>query len=69
MMLQKNYGKDHDDNIGNIKDVYRQLRLDEIFQTYESESYNSLTGLIQKQSQLPQDVFLLLLKKIYKRSK
>ena len=68
-MLQDNYGKDHDDNIGNIKEVYRQLRLDETFQTYESESYKSLTALIQKQSQLPQDVFLLLLKKIYKRSK
>lgn len=68
-MVQDNYGKDNPDNIAKIKEVYRQLHLDEVFETYESESYSSLTNLIQKQSQLPENVFMLLLKKIYKRSK
>ncbi|KAK9837863.1 hypothetical protein WJX74_006667 [Apatococcus lobatus] len=68
-IIEDNYGKDNADNIGKIKEVYRQLRLDEVFQKYESESYHSLTSLIQKQNQLPEDVFMLLLNKIYKRSK
>ena len=68
-MVQDNYGKDNPDNIAKIKEVYRQLHLDEVFETYESDSYNSLTTLIQKQNQLPENVFMLLLKKIYKRSK
>lgn len=67
--MQGNYGKDSPDSIAKVKDVYKQLQLESVFQKYEQESHDSLTALIQKQQQLPEDVFLLLLKKIYKRSK
>ena len=67
--LQDNYGQDSPESIARVKDVYKQLQLESIFKAYEKDSYDSLTSLIQKQQQLPEDVFLLLLKKIYKRSK
>ncbi len=67
--VQEHYGQESAESIGKVKDVYKQLELESIFQAYEKDSYDSLTALIKKQQQLPEDVFLLLLKKIYKRSK
>ena len=69
VQMQENYGKDNADHIVKVKEVYKQLELESVFQKYEKDSYDSLTNLIQNQSQLPEDVFMLLLKKIYKRSK
>lgn len=69
MLQQENYGKDEEAAVGRIKELYRQLELERIFQQYEQESFDQLTATIQGQSRLPEGVFSLLLKKIYKRSK
>lgn len=45
------------------------MRLEEVFEKYEHDSYKKLASEIQQQSQLPEGVFSLLLNKIYKRSK
>ncbi len=45
------------------------LDLELVFQDYEQESFQQLSATIQGQKQLPEGVFGLLLKKIYKRSK
>lgn len=39
------------------------------FEAYEAESYAKLTSTIEEQTLLPKQVFISLLKKIYKRQK
>lgn len=67
--LQNNYGKDHEAAIHTIKELYKELKLEEAFREYEQASYQKLCSDISKQDQLPEGVFKLLLNKIYKRSK
>ena len=69
VLKQENYGKDEEAAVERIKELYRQLGLERVFQDYEQESFDQLTATIQGQQQLPEGVFSLLLKKIYKRSK
>jgi hypothetical protein len=40
-----------------------------MFKDYEEESYRLIQGELDKVTELPKEVFELLLKKIYKRSK
>ena len=67
--LQKNYGKDDDSAVAAVKAVYKELDLESVFLQYEQESYNQLMAAIEGQGHLPQAVFTLFLKKIYKRTK
>ena len=67
--MQENYGKDDEAAVESIKALYRDLRLERVFEEYEHDSYQKLTAEISRQQQLPEGVFSLLLNKIYKRSK
>lgn len=67
--MQENYGKDDEKCVKTIKALYGELELEKVFQQYEHDSHQTLTSEISKQTQLPEGVFSLLLKKIYKRSK
>jgi farnesyl diphosphate synthase len=68
-LLQANYGREDEAAVEKIKELYRELNLEQVFQKYEHESFQQLTTIIEGQTQLPEGVFGLLLKKIYKRSK
>lgn len=68
-IIRENYGKEDEAAVERVKELYRDLKLEQVFQDYEQESFQQLTTTIQGQSQLPEGVFGLLLKKIYKRSK
>ncbi|KAK9807629.1 hypothetical protein WJX72_004700 [[Myrmecia] bisecta] len=68
-VIKANYGKDDATAVAKVKAVYNELQLEAVFKQYEQESYARLTKLIEGQSQLPQEVFTLLLAKIYKRMK
>ena len=67
--VQANYGKDDEECEAQIKNLFSDLQLQQVFFDYEQESWEKLNSLIKGQNQLPEGVFSLLLKKIYKRSK
>jgi farnesyl diphosphate synthase len=68
-VLEEHYGKDKEENVAAVKAVYRELDLENVFRTYEQESYEKLVGTIKEQTLMPQEVFMPLLAKIYKRQK
>lgn len=52
-----------------IKDIYTELKLPELYQKYEQESYDKIMSLKQHVKQVPWAVFQGFLNKIYKRQK
>lgn len=68
-VIEKNYGKADKKCVQAIKDLYRDLGLEQRFRDYESSSYEKLIKDIEEQSDLPNNVFLPLLHRIYKRQK
>lgn len=52
-----------------IKELYRQIKLPELYEAYEKESYDKIQRLRGTTKKVPWSVFEIFLKKIYKRSK
>ena len=53
-----------------VKVLYHELNLKKLYEEYEEESYTRILELIsQKSSNLPKEMFLEFVKKIYKRDK
>lgn len=52
-----------------IKDLYTELKLPEMYEKYEQESYDKIMSLKKTVKQVPWAVFDAFMKKIYKRSK
>jgi farnesyl diphosphate synthase len=59
--------------VATVKALYRELKLDAVFEAYEAESYAQLKSMIaetcSKPGGVPPQVYLSLLNKIYKRQK
>lgn len=68
-ILEQNYGQWNDAKVAKIKDLYTKLDLPAVFSSYEENSYKVIQDELDKVTLMPRDVFELLLKKIYKRSK
>lgn len=68
-ILEDNYGQWDDAKVQNVKDLYKELELEQVFKDYEEASYKEICAEIEKVTVMPKDVFLFLLKKIYKRDK
>jgi farnesyl diphosphate synthase len=68
-ILEQNYGQWNDAKVAKIKDLYTKLDLPAVFSAYEENSYKIIQDELDKVTLMPRDVFELLLKKIYKRSK
>lgn len=68
-IIEANYGKSDKNCVQAIKDVYRELHIEEMFKKYEADSHTMLMEEIEGQQLLPKDVFLPLLNRIYKRKK
>jgi len=66
-LLEKHYGKDSPSDVALVKNVFNEIGLKKAFQKYEDESYKALVAKIKGVRILPQEVFLKLLVKIYKR--
>lgn len=69
VVLEKNYGQHDENKVQRIKRLYKDLDLPKVFEAYEEESYKSIIEDLDKVTLMPRDVFEILLKKIYKRSK
>lgn len=71
-LLKANYGKHDEESVGRVKQLYKDMKLEELFKEYEADSYAKLQTLIKDAcagSSVPEEVFTSLLGKIYKRSK
>jgi len=69
-ILFENYGKSDPACVAKVKDLYKELNLEEVFHEYERESYTKLTADIEVQpNKAVQTVLKSFLHKIYKRDK
>ncbi|XP_067878687.1 farnesyl pyrophosphate synthase isoform X2 [Heterodontus francisci] len=69
-VLEENYGRSEQEKTAKVKALYDELDMRGIYGQYEDESYQRLTGLINKHcTALPREVFLAFAQKIYKRQK
>jgi farnesyl diphosphate synthase len=68
-VLEQNYGVWDDKKVKKVKQLYEELQIERMFKAYEEESYKEIQKQLESVRELPKEVFELLLKKIYKRSK
>ena len=68
-VLEQNYGVWDDKKVKKVKQLYEELQIERMFKVYEEESYKEIQKQLESVRELPKEVFELLLKKIYKRSK
>ena len=68
-VLEENYGQWDDAKVAAVKELYGKLELPAVFASYEEDSYKLIQTELEKVTLMPREVFDLLLKKIYKRSK
>uniref|UniRef100_J3M279 Farnesyl pyrophosphate synthase n=2 Tax=Oryza brachyantha TaxID=4533 RepID=J3M279_ORYBR len=69
-ILYENYGKSDPKCVAEVKNVYRELDLQDIFLEYESRVYKHLVSTIDaEQDRAIRDILKSFLKKIYRRKK
>jgi farnesyl diphosphate synthase len=71
-LLDENYGRKDVTAEAKVKELYHELKLEDIYKAYEEESVTKIRGLIDRLDEsegLKKEVFEAFLKKIYKRSK
>ncbi|RKP00239.1 hypothetical protein CXG81DRAFT_13470 [Caulochytrium protostelioides] len=67
--LDAHYGRKTEQDIAAVKQVYRELDIEQCFRDYEEASYRRILALIDefKDPQLPPDIFIEFTHRIYKR--
>ena len=71
-MLKANYGRHDPDCVAAVKALYGELKLEARFKALEEETYARLCTKISSATasgEVPPEVYLSLLHKIYRRSK
>lgn len=68
-ILRDNYGRWDDQCVARVKQLYKELELEKLFQEYEEQSYAEIQKHLSTVKLVPRQVFDLFLQKIYKRSK
>eukprot|EP00794_Sanderia_malayensis_P016956 gene16956-18663_t len=70
LKLQENYGVDDMKCVEHIKKIYNDFQLPKLFEEYEEEVYGKILKLIENNcNSLPKEMFLQLVRKIFKRQK
>ncbi|KAG1657782.1 hypothetical protein FOA52_012860 [Chlamydomonas sp. UWO 241] len=67
--IEANYGRADAACVATVKRVFEESGVEAKFKEYEAESYRRLSAAIKAQTALPQQVFMSLLRKIYRRTK
>ncbi|GLJ31019.1 hypothetical protein SUGI_0620180 [Cryptomeria japonica] len=67
--LHANYGKADPSCVAEVKDLYRELGIEDVFLEYENTSHKNLISSIESQKESVQLVLKSFLGKIYKRQK
>jgi farnesyl diphosphate synthase len=69
-MLEENYGHEEKECEDRVKALYRELKLEAVYEKQEDDSYAAIEAKVAKYAnKLPGDLFLPILKKIHKRIK
>ncbi len=70
--FQDNYGVDDEASVDRVKEVYRELKLPQLFKTYESESHRDIVEHVRQipgeGKLLPPELFHFFLDRIYRKS-
>jgi farnesyl diphosphate synthase len=67
-VLLENYGKNIELNIKRVKELYMEMRLPELYEQYEQQTFQTISAHIQQMSPvLPKKLFTEMLGKIYQR--
>ncbi|KAI3381719.1 hypothetical protein SNEBB_008338 [Seison nebaliae] len=70
--LLENYGRNDEKNVEKVKELYGNLKLEEIYFKFDEDSYERISGNIKKfisNTQLPEEMFTALLEIIAHRKK
>ena len=71
IVVQDNYGrKSPPECAARVKELYRELNLEQVYRDYEERSYRSLMELIEREAKaasLPNTLFVEFANRIYKR--
>nr|CAB3245591.1 farnesyl pyrophosphate synthase-like [Phallusia mammillata] len=70
-VLETCYGQKDPEKVQAVKDLYRNLELEAAFKQFEEVTYNDICSEVEgiANSSIPKEIYLNLLKKIYKRQK
>ncbi|WAR03500.1 FPPS-like protein [Mya arenaria] len=69
-ILQTNYGSSDEQKVAKVKQLFKELNLEQAFREFEETSYTEITELIDTyEGRLPKQLFTELVQKIYKRNK
>ncbi|ODM90902.1 Farnesyl pyrophosphate synthase [Orchesella cincta] len=61
-LLMENYGQPEPEKVSVVKNLYDELRLEDMYRQYEEQAYNSIcTQIQQMNNRLPKEVFLFML--------
>ena len=68
-ILDANYGQKDDRKVAMVKNVFHELNIEKIYQEYEEKSYHRIRELVSQidDDQLPRQMFLDFMDRIYKR--
>ncbi|XP_059218020.1 farnesyl pyrophosphate synthase-like [Stomoxys calcitrans] len=68
LIMMEGYGSKDPLKVQRVKDLYKALDLPSVFAAYEEKSYNDITDHIKQiSSDVPPEIFLHILNKIYRR--
>lgn len=71
-MTQENYGRrEPAECAARVKEVYKELNLEQVYRDYEERSYSSLMEVIEREAttaKLPKALFVEFANRIYKRN-
>lgn len=70
-ILVEHYGRKNEESVAQVKSVYNELQLAQVFRDYEAEEFCAIKEMIGKldDTVLPKDPFFTILAMIYKRNK
>lgn len=67
-VLLENYGQSNQSSVDRVKGVYLEMKLPELYENYEQQSFLTISTHIQQMSpRLPKKLFTEMLNKIYQR--
>lgn len=68
-ILDANYGRNDEQCVQRVKQLYNELDLQSVYLAYEEKSFSTISEMIQKADLVTPAVFMDFAKKIYKRQK
>ena len=69
-ILKENYGKEDASCVGTVRKLFLEIGLPGLFMDYEEEAYAGICRFINgHRDDFPKELFLFIVKKIYKRVK